>query len=88
MANRDYRFPRPRLERPPDFRSGNRFGLFVSRIQRSKVPGGSSPARSIAANLRICALLLNGISITPHICRRDKRDESVFTCDTRADYTD
>ena len=83
-----YRFPRARLERLPDFRSGNRFGFFVSRIQRSNVPGGSSPAFSIAANLRICALLLNGICITSHICRRDKRDECVFARDARADDAD
>jgi len=67
MVNRDHRFPRPRLERPPDFRLGNRFGFFVSRIHLSKVPDGSSPACSIAANLRICALLLNGILVYPHL---------------------
>jgi hypothetical protein len=44
--------------------SGSEDTFFVSFSHRLNVPLGSLPSRSIAANFRSCALLLNGISIT------------------------
>ena len=64
LCSGSYYFFLPRFL-PRDFRSGNRFTSPVLDIHFSNVPGGNSPLRSITANLRICALLLNGISVHP-----------------------
>jgi membrane protein DedA with SNARE-associated domain len=53
------RFPFARFVAPT--RSGS-FALPVSRFHSSNVSGEISPFTSISANLRRCALLLNGIA--------------------------